>query len=260
MVKRQVGGTSNLISVPLYGQVLGILRQRIFDGVYRTGEQLQPEDLLAAEFGVSRTTVRQAVGELVAQGLVDRRQGRGTFVLPVAPDLHGSRVEGSLGDPEGFAITPRNQIIRTEFERGVRIPDRIADALRLEEPTGLLVRRTRTVGGRVYAYAENYMGPRYGDLLTAAEVRKVGLTTLLDSKGIHPGRIDQRIRAQQADVRICEQLNLDFASPVLHAERLLLSDDDEPIKFRRSWYPADLFEYRVTLRRDLGGEFRPSQD
>jgi DNA-binding FadR family transcriptional regulator len=55
--------------------VLGVLRQRINDGVYAEHDQLPPEDRLAAEFGVSRATIRQAVGELVRHGLVDRRQG-----------------------------------------------------------------------------------------------------------------------------------------------------------------------------------------
>ena len=67
------------LSVPLYRQVFMMLRQRIVDRVYAPGEQLLREDGLAAEFGVSRATIRQAIGELVRQGLVDRKQGRGTF-------------------------------------------------------------------------------------------------------------------------------------------------------------------------------------
>ncbi|WP_238015723.1 GntR family transcriptional regulator [Dactylosporangium sp. AC04546] len=257
MVKRQqVAGTSSLISVPLYGQVLSILRQRILDGVYTVGQQLQPEDLLAAEFSVSRTTIRQAVGELVAQGLVNRRQGKGTFVMPLAADLQSRRYGASLSDPEGFAVPPRNEVIRTEFEKDGHVPARIAKLLELEAPVAPLIRRTRSLDSLVVSYAENFVSTRYAHLVTAAEVRKTGLTSLLETKGVQPGHIEQRIRAEQADIEISQRLEQEFASPVLYAERLLLGVDQQPIKFRRSWYPADLFEYRVSLSRDSQGEFR----
>ena len=86
------------LSVPLYRQVFMMLRQRIVDREYAPGEQLLREDGLAAEFGVSRATIRQAIGELVRQGLVDRKQGRGTFVLPTSHPPLGQRFRGSLAD------------------------------------------------------------------------------------------------------------------------------------------------------------------
>ena len=66
--------------VPLAEQVLRILRERIDNGVYESGSQIPPETELAAEFEVSRATVRSALNTLEAQGRVVRRQGAGTFV------------------------------------------------------------------------------------------------------------------------------------------------------------------------------------
>jgi len=107
------------LAVPLYGKVLGVLRQRIVDGAYEEGDQLRPEDQLAAEFRVSRATVRQAVGELVREDLVARKQGRGTFVLPVGATSDRQRISGSVQDLVGVA--PRGKSLIDEVEHRARV-------------------------------------------------------------------------------------------------------------------------------------------
>jgi len=96
-----------------------VLRQRIVDGAYEEGDQLRPEDQLAAEFRVSRATVRQAVGELVREDLVARKQGRGTFVLPVGATSDRQRISGSVQDLVGVA--PRGKSLITEVEHRARV-------------------------------------------------------------------------------------------------------------------------------------------
>ena len=253
MVRREASALpGSRISVPLYGQVLGVLRQRIIDGVYAPGDQLQPEDGLATEFRVSRATVRQAVGELVRQGLVDRRQGRGTFVLAVDEHHYGQRFSGSLSDL--IAETMRSKALDAEVQRQADIPQRIADALRLDKPVATIVRRTRAIENQAFAYTINYIPERYGELISKADLRKTGLMTLLGEKGVRLGSAQQLIRAEQADIEVCERLRMEFAAPVLYAERLLLTVDDEPVQFVKSWYRADLYEYRVNLEADGGAD------
>jgi GntR family transcriptional regulator len=65
---------------PLYHQTAGVLRARIADGIWKQGDRLPPEWQLCEEFGVSTITMRRAVAILVAEGLVARLQGKGTFV------------------------------------------------------------------------------------------------------------------------------------------------------------------------------------
>src|ERR1700734_149936 len=66
--------------LPLYAQVEDVLAGRISSGVLPVGAQLPPEDELIREFDVSRTTIRTTIQNLVRQGLVEIRRGRGTFV------------------------------------------------------------------------------------------------------------------------------------------------------------------------------------
>ena len=66
--------------VPLYYQLKLHIESQIRSGIWRPGDQVPSESDLGEKFHISRTTVRQALGELVNQGLLTRVQGKGTFV------------------------------------------------------------------------------------------------------------------------------------------------------------------------------------
>ena len=70
-------------AVPLYVQLKEKIEQKISDGEYKPGEKLQTEGEMAKSFGVSIITVRKAVSELVEKGLVEKKQGKGTFVQDI---------------------------------------------------------------------------------------------------------------------------------------------------------------------------------
>ncbi|MEL6856725.1 MAG: GntR family transcriptional regulator, partial [Cyanobacteria bacterium J06607_13] len=69
-------------SVPLHISISEKLRHQIDSGVYAAGEKLPSEHQMMASFGVSRITVRQAIANLVNQGLAQSKQGKGVFVTP----------------------------------------------------------------------------------------------------------------------------------------------------------------------------------
>lgn len=77
--------------LPLYYQLKELIRQEIEGGILRPGNFLLPERELCEKYGVSRATVRQAVLDLVREGLLERRQGKGTIIAPskVEEDLLG---------------------------------------------------------------------------------------------------------------------------------------------------------------------------
>ncbi|MGH7067952.1 MAG: GntR family transcriptional regulator [Acetobacteraceae bacterium] len=75
-------GTFDRSPIPLYIQVATLLRNRIAEGKFRPGQKIPALDALEQEFAVARVTVRQAVELLEKEGIVQRQQGRGTFVSP----------------------------------------------------------------------------------------------------------------------------------------------------------------------------------
>ena len=73
-------GIDRTVPIPYYYQLEGLLRSQIVTGRYQAGQRVPSEKQLCEQYGISRTTVRQAVGNLVAGGLLHHVKGKGTFV------------------------------------------------------------------------------------------------------------------------------------------------------------------------------------
>jgi len=243
----------NAQALPLYHQVAGVLRQRIEDGIYPVGGKLLSEDELAAEFEVSRATIRQAVGELVMEGLVVRRQGRGTYVEKRDTNVLQQRFRGSLGDliNESSRAKTRN----LDVAHDAPIPSHIAEVLQLDSPAGTIVKRTRIMDGQPFALTITYLPPDLGKTLTPARLRRRALMELLMDTGISLSSASQSIRAQLADLDVCAQIDVELGAAVLFVERIVHDSAGRPVEYVRSWYRGDRYEYAVTLdlAPDTGG-------
>jgi DNA-binding GntR family transcriptional regulator len=73
------------VPIPYYYQLEGLLREQLRHGRWQPGEQVPSEKQLCSTYAVSRTTVRQAISHLVAEGLLYHVKGKGTFVRPRTP-------------------------------------------------------------------------------------------------------------------------------------------------------------------------------
>ena len=131
--------------IPLYYQIQQQLRDAIISGDLGPGDPIPPEPSLAADAGVSRFTIRQAIDDLVRQGLVVRNRGRGTFVTfsaasPAAKPLSSfSQALGRLGVRpaehfKSFAEDSPSQQARTAF--GLRPQDTVVNIVRVRERNG----------------------------------------------------------------------------------------------------------------------------
>lgn len=238
------------LALPLYHQVAGVLRQRIDDGDYPAGGKLLSEDELAAEFAVSRATIRQAVGELVVEGLVTRKQGSGTFVQPRNPKILKQRFRGSFGDliRESHLAKTRDMTLAHDE----RLPDNIASALRLDDRRGSVVRRTRLMGSEPFSYTVTHLPSDLGSLLTLPKLRSSALMEILIDNGVKLASATQSIRAQIADAELSTRIDVGLGSAVLYVERLVNDDAGRAVQFVQSWYRGDRYEYTVNL--DLVGE------
>jgi GntR family transcriptional regulator len=233
--------------IPLYHRVYWVLRQRIDEGEYPPGGQLPTEDVLAEEFGVSRATVRQAVGDLVGAEIVSRRQGRGTFVLEDGHQRLGQPFSGNLGDliREGRRTTFRD----VRIEHGHRVSARIARELQLPGDEATLVRRTRLFEGVPFGYTEDYFTPELGEVLNGADLSSSIPRDLLAESGHDIASARQTIRAQLADVAVSDALSIPLGSAVLFVERLSSDAEARPLAFVQSWYRGDKYEFKASLSR-----------
>ena len=111
--------SSPIAAAPLYRQVAERLADRIYDGVWSSGEPIPTEFALADEFAVSQGTVRKALATLESTGLVTRHQGRGTFVSDLGAErsrFHFFR----LTRPDGGRVLPEPGTERLRLRRATR--------------------------------------------------------------------------------------------------------------------------------------------
>ncbi len=137
-------------SIPYYYQIKENILQKIEQGIYSVGKQLPPELELVKEYGVSRPTIRQAISELVQEGILVRYRGKGTFISqPLIPD--NAQVFTSFERSEQDNVDPWTKIIdfkqinatvKVAEELNINIGDSVYEIviLRLNQKEKLAVR------------------------------------------------------------------------------------------------------------------------
>ena len=118
---------------PAYQQVADQLRELILDGSLAPGDRLPPESEIGGNFGVSRSTVREALRVLASQGLVKTSRGTtgGTFVSHIDPGQISDYLEASIGLMSGSAALPLSAIL--EARELLEVPATALAALRREQ-------------------------------------------------------------------------------------------------------------------------------
>src|SRR5512132_2870441 len=116
--------------IPLYHQLKLHIESQIRSGIWQPGDLVPSESVLGEQFHISRTTVRQALGELVNQGLLTRIQGKGTFVAHPRIRQRLTRLTGFTEDFQTRRMKPASQLLRQGKEPA---PLRVASALRITE-------------------------------------------------------------------------------------------------------------------------------
>lgn len=227
----------------LYGQVGQDLLSRIVSGQFPPGCALPTETVLCEQYGVSRITVRRAVADLAARGLVVRRRGIGSFVAIRS----GEQREFHL---TGFLEETRNHDIRTISAGTVPADADTAEALRVQP--GTPVRHIRSVVHRdaeAFTVADAFTvdsGPLRGEETDYAS-KALSVQVLGRRLGRRIERAEQQIDAVTADPVLVEHLGLKRGSAVLRARRTYFTVDDQPIQFLVIRYHPARYRFFVDL-------------
>lgn len=235
--------------MPLYRAVKRALLQAIEAGRLAPGMALPNEKLLAAGFGVSVGTLRQAVGELAAEHIVVRRQGRGTYVATHSAErflfqfFHLERSDGRRESPTVDLIG---------FERG-RLDDEAADALgRRPGDAAWLIENRLLLQGRAVVHDRLALPAALFRGLSEKRLReRPGTIYKLyqDEFGITVVRALERARAVAADRTTARVLGVAAGTPMLQVRRTALTFGDKPVEYRVSTMHTALHDYVQTLSR-----------
>lgn len=233
----------------LHRQLFVVLRDEIVRGVYAGNGLLPKEESLCERFGVSRITVRRALADLAAQGLVERRHGRGTFVLQDRLPLARPRPSLSLIDSlRKTAAETQVQVLRVEQTEA---PPDVAALLQLapgEKAVHAL--RLRSVGGTPVMLSDAWVPARLGKQVTATSLRKQALYEILLAQGVKFGRVIQEITAELSDPLKARLMQTDVGVALLKIVRVIHDPDARPVEY----ITVTMTPERSRMLMDIPGE------
>ena len=232
---------------PLYQQIKALLLRSLSRSEWKAGEALPAEPELAQRFQVSQGTVRKALDALTAEGLLVRRQGKGTFVATHAEAQVQYRFLRLMPDAGARQAMQRRFL---DFSRQ-RAGAEIAQALDLKAGDGVLQLRRLLLAGEQPVVLDHiwlparlfkglgaerlaaWQGPMYG--LFEAEF------------GVQMIRAEEKIRAVAAAAGEAALLGAAPGAPLLQVERRSFTYDDRPVELRRGLYRTEAHYYRNEL-------------
>lgn len=226
---------------PLYQQLMTRLKNDIMAGAYPAGGRIPSEQLLCETYGVSRVTVRKAMLDLVQEGLLVRRQGKGTFVADekLRRDLtfitSFSDACAERGHMAGAKLISCQMEPATpdDCERlGIKEDAKVLEICRLrlcdDEPVMLEINRYR----EIYAYlqAEDAGNSQY---------------SCLRSHGVIPSSAVHDISLGHATPFVSKHLGTEVGDALLLLDEQVFNQHEEPLHLSRQWIRGDRFTFRI---------------
>lgn len=231
---------------PLYAAIRRALVDRLTRGDWPPGAMIPSEMALAAEMRVSPGTVRKAIDGLVADGVLRRHQGKGTFVAEQTPEraaFHFFRLVDAEGNPA--VPEPAEEAVAT-VQAGPEAAERLGIA---KGDKVVRIDRIRAVAGRP-AIIEQVVVPAR---LMAGLERESPLPNALyphyqAKHGISVVAAEDRLSATAADAGAARVLGVAKGTPLLLADRVARDLAGRAVEWRRSRFVTEGLAYRVTLR------------
>lgn len=224
-----------------------LLRDRIGGGTLRDGERLPGEPDLAAEYGVSRMTIRRALDQLAASAMVERRPGVGTFVTLRAPAPGAIDVSDVFSDLKQMGR--RTEVRLLDFGYAVP-PPAIAAALAL--PPGVRAQRAirvRSVAGEPFSYLTTHVPEAIGRTYSETDLASQPLLELLERSGRRLAGARQSLSASLAGPAVAAALGVEMGAPLIALTRLVEDAEGQPIEHLHALYRPDRFSFGMRLQR-----------
>jgi GntR family transcriptional regulator len=237
--------------LPLWFQIAQRLSVAIEKGEFASGDVLPSESTLVKRFGVSRTTARSALDHLGHGGLIERRQGTGSIVLPPRVDQPLTLLSSFGEDMRARGLEPSYHTRRITR----RSPSReVSEALGIDKgERAVLIDRLLLADGAPLAVSTSWIHPLYlvdHPLPTLAQLDSGSLYFWLETeRGVRIARGTEYIEASTADAETSNALVVHLGAPILVARRLSRPISGPPVEYVVLRYRADRYRYHIEMVR-----------
>ncbi len=236
--------------IPLYFQLKEQIKCRIADNTWKQGQMIPSENEMAEMFGVSPGTVKNAFAELCKEGVLYRRQGKGTFVSK--PDFSRSffrfcryGLENNEGR-EGNTI-PNSRVLSSQV---IDPGPRVREILNLgDEEKVIWIKRLRIIMDVPLILEDLYLPEQIFRGFDRIDISKKLLYPIYDEiYGIPIIWADEFLEPRVADGTLAEALAIHSGDPLIFVERIAYTYGDRPVEFRSGFGRGDQFHYHIQIR------------
>ncbi len=240
----QLAKTYQRSRIPLYLQVAAALRRRIEEGQWAPAQKISTLEELEAEFQVARVTVRQAIDLLQKEGLVQRQQGKGTFVSQDIKDKRWLRLETNWDSLVATIEDNVPHIIPVETP---------SPEPRLDPGDGQLaedyqyIRSIQSRDDEPYALVGVHLARHLYDLAPKAFQKRAALAVLSTLEGIGIARAHQTLVIGSADTKVANYLKVALNSPTAEAHCVVVDDRGVAIYIGEITYRGDCIKLDIDL-------------
>ncbi|WP_173297636.1 GntR family transcriptional regulator [Thermanaeromonas sp. C210] len=235
--------------IPLYYQLMQVLLQEIEEGRYQPGDLFPSENELCERFSVSRPTVRQAINELVREGLLHRVRGKGTFVSePKIQQDFFQRLVSFTEEMEQKGLSATTQVLELEV---VPASKTVAAFLSLahEEPVYRL-ERLRRVEGTPIVVVTTFVPQKYCPNLHEHDLNNNSLYRTLESRyGIRVCRARRILEVIAATEELAKLLETEVGAPLQLSKSVGWDQYNRAVEFSIARYRGDRSQFIIELRR-----------
>jgi GntR family transcriptional regulator len=235
---------------PLYDRAIDALNRFIEQNGYVPGDKLPAEGDLAKQLGISRPTLREAMGNLEGQGIILRRHGVGTFVTAPAQGTMQGGLEvlesvRSLADRAGVAMNRADWVVTR-----VEASDLIAEKLDVEPGTPLArVQMTAQNEDCKYAYLDNYVLASCVDFASLEKFKNGSLIDfLLDQDDLKLTYTSTDLHSVEADAEVAGWLGSDAGIPLMLLTETYFTETGVPVAYEFNYFITDCLHFHITRR------------
>jgi GntR family transcriptional regulator len=235
-------------ALPYYAQLGQILRREIAEGRFKPGQALPSEAELGSLYGISRTAVRQALAELVAEGLVQKEKGKGSFVRrsPLA-EFTVQELRGFFDEMTDKGHKVSDRVLAQEI---VASPPEVAGELRIPMGTkAVRLFRIREVDGVSICETETYLPAGRFEALAEIDLGGKSLYSILRSKfGIVPKGGQRLIESVAAEESTARNLGIELGVPLLKLTAVNFDQSEVPFERFTALYRGDSSRFELAVR------------
>lgn len=231
--------------IPLYLQIVQILRERVLNHGALGGLSLATEKDLCEEFGVSRTTIRQALAELKREGLLQSRRGIGTRSVSNAKTPVSRKLVRASGDPLHGNLETKSRLVSRAL---VRPPQQVADFFSIDADTAVFrTIRINQLDATPISVVISYLPGSLAGKMTARNLAKSTHQLLWEDFGLKQKRSVHVLKVARATAEVATMLGISVTEPVLRIQSSVFLDDGQPIRWTENFFKEDRYEYTAEM-------------